>query len=147
MGDNDRKRDVLNRVLKALIVELRKILKRVAPGYYRRFPNAGRPCHTCAFNPATDNDQGFDSTIGGLMRCIYDDQPFYCHENIPWKKPTEEWTPEDHRHFKEHAQLCSGFAILLCPDANRDAKRALIKVARSHRAELNEVVEAGRLVL
>jgi hypothetical protein len=116
MGDNDRKRDVLNRVLKALIVELRKILKRVAPGYYRRFPNAGRPCHTCAFNPATDNDR-------------------------------EHSVEEDHRHFKEHAQLCSGFAILLCPDANRDAKRALIKVARSHRAELNEVVEAGRLVL
>ena len=137
----DRKRVLLDRVLRAIIAELRVILKRVAPGYYERFPNAGRPCHTCAFNPSTDNWQGFDATVSGLMKSIWHDNPFYCHENIPWKKPTEDWTPEDHRQFKEHAQLCSGFAMLLCPEANREAKAVLVKVAKANGKELAGVVE------
>jgi hypothetical protein len=141
----ERKREIVNRTLKAFVVELRAILKRVAPMHYQEFPNAGRPCHSCAFNPATDNWQGFDTTVNGLMKCVLENQPFYCHENIPWKKPIEEWTTEDHRQFKEHAQLCSGFAILLRPDANADAKRALLKVAKEHGRELREVVESGRL--
>jgi len=141
----NRKRALVDRVLKAIIVELRAILKRVAPGYYQRFPNAGRPCHSCAFNPSTDSWQGFDTTVSGLMKSIWEDRPFYCHENIPWKKPVQDWTPEDHRHFKEHARLCSGFAILLCPEANREAKNALVKVARAHGPELREAVEIGAI--
>jgi hypothetical protein len=133
----------VNRILKTLIVELRAILKRVAPAYYARFPNAGRPCHSCAFNPSTDSWEGFDTTINGLLKCIHDDRPFYCHEGIPWKKPATEWTPEDFAQFKAHAKLCSGFAILLGPEANRDAKTALLKVAKDHGPELREAVERG----
>jgi len=134
---------LVDRILKRVIVEFRAILKRVAPAHYERFPNAGRPCHSCAFNPSTDGWQGFDTTVNGLLKCVLNDQPFYCHEGIPWKKPIADWTADDHRQLRDHKQLCAGFAILLEPEANTEAKRVILAVAREHGPELSAAVRAG----
>jgi hypothetical protein len=118
-------------VLNAFIVELRVILRRVAPEYYRLFPNAGKPCHTCAFNPATDDWRGSETTANTLMQCLRDDQPFHCHEGIPWTKPVEEWTAEEIQHYMRNRKLCAGYAIVSSTvgNANRDAKLAFLRGA------------------
>ncbi len=119
-------RTLVNRVLRLFMVELRAIFKRCSKPYYKRFPKAGRPCLTCAFNPSTDSWQGWDKTSYGLMCSIRDDNPFYCHENIPWKTPVKDWTLEQHKHFIENRKLCSGWAVAYSDPA---AKMAFIKAA------------------
>lgn len=140
------KRTLVNRVLRAFIGELRVILRRVAPSFYQRYPNATRPCHSCAFNPGTDDWQGFDTTANGLMKAIRDDRPFYCHENIPWKKPIAEWTTEDHRHFKEHGKLCAGFAAIQGdPETKLAFMRAALGTTKSTALALCAVPGAGEV--
>ncbi len=72
----------MRRILRLYIGELRGILKRRAPSLYRRFPNMIRPCHSCAFNPATDSWQGFEKTALGHQKALATDAPFYCHQGM-----------------------------------------------------------------
>jgi hypothetical protein len=114
-------RRLVNRVLRGFIQELRAIFKRVAPERYRQFPNAARCCHTCAFNPSTDNWYGWDKTAYELMKAIRDHRPFYCHENLPWRTPVSDWTREEIQHFMEHRKLCGGFAAIQGDPKTREA--------------------------
>lgn len=100
------KRAYVRRFLLAYMGELRRILKRISPAYKRRFPNAPPPCHTCAFNPGTDDWPGMETTLSGLLRQIGNDQPFYCHEGLPTDcEGNWVWDPEK-------AKLCQGFAMI-----------------------------------
>lgn len=124
-----RGRRFVKRMLRAFIDELRAVLKRVGPDLYRKFPDAPRPCHTCAFNPATDGWQGADMTAYTLMEAIRDGRPFYCHENIPWEKPTELWTTEEIQHYMQHRKLCAGYAAVAGePETKTAFVRAALKV-------------------
>lgn len=111
----------VRQLLLQYIRELRGILRRVAPGRYREFPNHARPCHTCAFNPKTDGWRGMELTAYTLMKCFRDDVPFHCHEGIPWRKPIAQWTPEEITHFREHAKLCAGYATVMNVPETKDA--------------------------
>lgn len=123
-----RRTDSVFIVLRLFMRELRSIYKRISRAYYLTFPNAERPCKTCAFNPATDSWEGWDSTAYAVMKAIRDDTPFYCHEGIPWTTPIEEWTPEQIKHFEENRQLCSGWAVVYGdPRAKTAFARAAIK--------------------
>ena len=114
-------RRLVTRVLRLFMQELRAILKRRAPEHYTQFPNAPRPCHTCAFNPSTDKWQGWDTTANGLQKSIHANQPFYCHEGIPWRKPIAEWTAADLQQFEEHKKMCAGFAAIVGDPQTKDA--------------------------
>lgn len=114
-------RRLVSRVLRIFMQELRAILKRRAPEHFKQFPNARRPCHTCAFNPSTDTWKGWDTTANGLQKSIHANQPFYCHEDIPWRKPVAEWTAEDHQQFEANKKLCAGFAAIVGDPATKDA--------------------------
>ncbi|MCH7890995.1 MAG: hypothetical protein IH921_05775 [Gemmatimonadetes bacterium] len=123
-----RRTDSVYIVLRLFMRELRSIFKRRSRAYYVKFPDAGRPCKTCAFNPATDDWNGWDTTAYGVMKAIRDDTPFYCHEGIPWKTPIEEWTPEQIKHFEETRQLCSGWVLVYGdPRAKIAFARAAVK--------------------
>lgn len=89
--ERQRKELEVRKILRAFVWELRKILKRVGPGVYRRCPNMRRPCSTCAFNPSTDSWQGADATAFNLHEAISKDQVFYCHENM--QKGPGGWDP------------------------------------------------------
>ena len=118
----------LRRLLLAYVDELRAILKRTAPAYGAKFPNAKPPCHTCALNPATDNWKGLEVTLLGLCRAIGNDQPFYCHENLPRNDRGEwQWDPDK-------AELCSGYARLI---GRPEAKTALLLAARAESESRN----------
>lgn len=119
------------KVLRLFVKELRLIFRRRKAEYYEQFPNAARCCETCAFNPSTDDWEGADKTAYSLMRAIRDDAPFYCHENIPWKKDQKAWTPQDHRHFKENAKLCAGYALVT---SDPGAKLAFVKSCQNLKA-------------
>lgn len=95
----------VRRYLRAFVVELRRILKRRAPEQYALFPKMKRPCHSCAFNPATDSWRGADATAVALMRAIATDSPFYCHE--PMERVADGW-----RFDPERAELCAGYAVV-----------------------------------
>lgn len=114
-------RRLVNRVLRGFMQEIRAIFKRRAATHFREFPKAGRPCHSCALNPSTDQWQGWDSTANELMKAIRDDRPFYCHDNIAWRKPVTEWTAEEIQHFHRHKKLCAGYAVVVGDAAVKDA--------------------------
>ncbi len=73
-----------------------------------------RPCHTCAFNPATDSWRGADTTAIALMRAIANDQPFYCHE--PFERVKSGW-----KFDPAKAELCGGYAAVVGDPATKDA--------------------------
>lgn len=112
-------RELVNRVLRRFVRILRGVLKSRGPEIYARFPNARRPCHTCAFNPSTDNWKGWDSTAYDLMRAIARDQPFYCHE--PFERTKDGW-----KFDPAKASLCGGWAAVYGDPA---AKTAFMRAA------------------
>jgi hypothetical protein len=67
--------DLVKRFCEGYIRRLRKILKRNPP--------KDRPCSHCAFNPKTDSEVGFLSTVWSLMQAAMNDRPFFCHRNMP----------------------------------------------------------------
>lgn len=101
-----------------IIAGLRGRLKAEASAVLEQFPHHRRPCHTCAFNPATDGDAGFDTTVWGLAEAIVHDRPFYCHENLP-KTANGEWVFDP-----AVARLCAGGVMLT---DRRAAKRAILE--------------------
>jgi hypothetical protein len=117
------RRGYVRRVLQAFIEELRAILKRRGPELYAQFPEVRRPCHTCAFNPATDCWRGADTTAARLMDAIERDQPFYCHENLPYVRGVG-WVP-----VPAKMRLCAGwFAVMGHPETKSAFTRAVMKV-------------------
>jgi hypothetical protein len=107
----------VHELMHAFIVELRKILRRRSPEYYAEFPNARRPCHTCAFNPATDEWRGADTTALALQKAIAADQPFYCHE--PFERTKDGW-----KFDRTTAVLCGGYAVVV---GDPETKRAFVR--------------------
>lgn len=113
-----RKRDrAVTDLLHAFIVELRRILRRRSTDYYRRFPDARRPCHTCAFNPATDSWKGADTTAFALQKAIAADEPFYWHEPL-------ERIPGGWKFDPAKAVLCGGYAAIV---GDPETKRAFVR--------------------
>jgi hypothetical protein len=117
-------------LLRAVIHRLRRILKSEAPAHYSRFPDARRPCHSCAFNPGTDHDRGFDATVVHLVDALLAGRPFFCHEPLPyeagrgWQFPSLEElraTP----WLTERTVPCAGWWIVKDhPEARRAFARA-----------------------
>jgi hypothetical protein len=118
-GRRGRDRAVIE-LLHGFVVELRRILRRRSPDYYRRFPDARRPCHTCAFNPATDSWKGAENTAFALQKAIAADEPFYCHE--PFERTADGW-----KFDREKAVLCGGYAAVV---GDPDTKRAFVRSIR-----------------
>lgn len=104
----------VHQVLMGYVAELRRILKRRGPEMRKRFPAARPPCHTCAFNPATDSWRGADSTALALIRAFAKDQPFYCHE--PFERRPDGW-----KFDREKAVLCAGYAAIVGDPAVKTA--------------------------
>lgn len=106
---------VVRRVLGLFMAELRGIFKRHAGVYYRRFPDAPRPCHTCAFNPSTDRMRGADTTAVHMMNALRDGRPFFCHARLPYTK-AEGWTiPTEQlreRWLTPLTQPCAGWWLV-----------------------------------
>lgn len=102
----ERARAYIRRWCVAYIGRMRAILKRTWPDLKQKFPNHRSPCHTCAFNPATDSWPGFEKTVTGLMFAIEDGKPFYCHDKMP-QDDDGQWQMDP-----DHAQLCTGWAAL-----------------------------------
>lgn len=124
-------KDLVYRVLRLFVVELRTIYNRLKGPYYKRFPNAGHPCASCAFQPATDDWTGWDNTAYHMMQSLRDERPFYCHANLPWTKDIRDWTTEDHQHFHDHAKLCSAYAVIM---GDPESKKAFIRAAAKAQA-------------
>jgi hypothetical protein len=101
-------------VLHAFILELRRIFKRAAPEQYRRFPNQRRPCHSCAFNPATDSWVGADATANNLRLALEQDEPFYCHQNMPIRNGCYDPTGVE-------LEFCAGWLVILGEPDTKDA--------------------------
>lgn len=110
----------VHEVLVGYVAELRRILRRRGPEQRKQFPNARPPCHTCAFNPATDSWAGADSTALALQKAIAADQPFYCHE--PFERTSEGW-----KFARDKAVLCAGYAPVA---GDPDTKRAFVRSIR-----------------
>ena len=105
--------EFLSRFLRSYVRVLRRILKR------RGAPRP--PCHTCAFNPATDDWRGFEKTMVNLMESIHHGRPFVCHEGLP-RDPTGQWC----LRTGEMPPLCAGYeAIKDDPETKRAALEVL----------------------
>ena len=100
-------RRFVRRVCRQFLRNLRAIYARVLPTYNERFPNARKPCHSCAFNPSTDRWVGMESTAYKLAQAIKDDQPFYCHANLPYMRGFG-WIP-----VKKKLRLCASWATIM----------------------------------
>lgn len=77
---------------------------------YERFPNAARPCHTCAINPGTNDWEGMDSTALRFLNALDRAAPFYCHDGAPFDE--EGWHVDP-----ATAPLCAGYAVLAADEA------------------------------
>lgn len=110
----------VHEVLMGYIAELRRILKRRGPEMRERFPGARPPCHTCAFNPATDDWKGADATALALLRAFAKDQPFYCHEPL-------ERGPDGWKFDPERAVLCGGYGAIV---GDPEVKTAFVRSLR-----------------
>lgn len=107
-----------------IVGSLRRLLKVRAPAYYAAQPDAPRPCHTCAFNPATDTHRGFDATIMAFSEAVVRDQTFYCHDNLP-KDPVAGWLFDPRT-----AVPCAGWLIVKDgPEAARAVVRGFMEQA------------------
>lgn len=77
------------------------------------------PCSTCAFAPRTDDWEGFEATVWGLMQAVTQDRPFYCHRNM-------ETVDGEYKLDVENMVPCGGYeAIRHLPET----KRALMDAA------------------
>lgn len=117
-------------VLRAFIGELRGIYRRRARDHYRRFPDARRPCESCAFNPRTDRWPGFGTTMMNLYRALRGDIIFRCHVGTAWKKELADMSAGEIRECLA-APACGGWAVIAGdPNARRAMDVAAEKVAR-----------------
>ena len=114
----------LDRYLRAYMGALRRILKR------RGIPEgASPPCHSCAFNPATDHWPGFAATVSGVMTSLEKVTPFVCHEHMP-QGADGQWFLEP---GKPMPPRCAGFeAVKGDPEVER---AGLIATAQAGGAE------------
>jgi len=87
---------------------------------------APRPCRSCAFNPGTDSARGFETTAKSLMEALTEQRPFFCHQGLPWRKPREEWTPDELQRALENARYCEGWAAIATFGPARDDDGALL---------------------
>ncbi len=121
------------RILRALLLRywerVRGILRQEAPGHYQRFPDAPRPCHTCAFNPGTDGMTGMDSTALNLIDALHEGIPFICHRGLP-RNPEGHWyyPQEDLLEPWLTRQPCAGWWVV---KDNPEARRAFARACRS----------------
>ena len=102
---------------------LREILKSAWPTIKDDFPQHSPPCHTCAFNPATDSWIGFERTVTSLMDAIKDDQPFFCHEGHPRDESGFQVDPAK-------AELCAGYSAVADHPQIKGAAAKAIRQAR-----------------
>lgn len=115
----------VRRVCRQFLRNLRAIYVRVAPEMAKRFPKARKPCHSCAFNPSTDRWQGMESTAWKLAQAIRHDQPFYCHENLPYMRGFG-WIP-----VKKKLRLCASWATIMNDPAVKTAfEKAAVETKR-----------------
>lgn len=78
-------------------------------------------CHTCAFNPSTDDWPGMEKTVLELLRALDSGIPFVCHEGLPrtakgWYLPVlPMWNPKTRAlSWPAGAEppLCGGYAAV-----------------------------------
>lgn len=100
-------KDDLRDLLLDIVKRLRRVLAQKGPDLYKQFPNMKRPCHTCAFNPQTDEWVGFDATILRLLTALGTSEPFYCHDGMPIVDECYQW-PES----MESVPFCGGWAVV-----------------------------------
>lgn len=118
-------------MLSTFIANLRVIFKRRAKEQYRRFPKMKPPCHTCAFNPATDSWVGADATAWSLAQAIRDLKPFYCHDGM--KIVDGNYDP---RTLDHPMKMCAGYGVVLGdPDTITAFERAAISTAQAKLAQ------------
>jgi len=78
--------------------DLRSIIDRER----RAHQYARTACRDCAFNPATDDAPGWDSTAFNVMQAFFNARPFYCHF---LRRPDEE-------HYRQRPRLCANFELV-----------------------------------
>ena len=117
-----KRRRIARRFLRAFMEELRVIFKRRVGAEYERFPEQGRPCSTCAFNPSTDSWRGAENTAWRLMQALMGEQPFYCHDGFPIGPDGE------YQVTHPEARLCSGWLVV---QNDPDSRAAVARAART----------------
>ena len=109
--DDEKSRHLATRFCKETIVRLREVLKRNPP--------KDSPCTTCAFAPRTDDWEGFENTVYGLMQALEKKKPFLCHRNM-------ETVDGEYKLDLEKAIPCGGYEAI----RNRpEALQAIIEAA------------------
>lgn len=107
-------------LLLGVVTKLRAIVKREEPAYYKKFPNARRQCHTCAFRPETDTHRGADTTLTSLSRAILMSESFFCHANLP-RGEDGDWM-----YDPKKARWCAGYGVLMQTGVHQEAQRAIL---------------------
>lgn len=103
--------------------------------FYDEFPEAYRPCGTCAMNPSTNDWQGQERTALNFVTTLIRNRPFYCHDGAPQDETGWHVDPEV-------APLCAGWAIVygdeaLAIDAAREAYESIgVNFSRDARGDV-----------
>jgi len=150
--DTARSRRQMRRIWSRFHQHLRGIFRQRAPGHYARFPENPRPCHTCAFNPGTDGERGYDATAMNLMDALLAGRPFFCHQPLP-RDPVKGWLmPWDQIDLKSNdlspfTQPCAGWWVV---HDDPEARRAFVRAARPatqlSAAKLDDLADALTLL-
>jgi hypothetical protein len=82
------------------------------------FPKMTLPCDTCAFRTSTDDWNGFERTVAGVVVALLTNRSFYCHHNLPVDEHGQ-WHPplrlDDYGKLVpdlRRMDLCAGYAVL-----------------------------------
>lgn len=90
-------REVAHEFCRETIQRLRLLLKKNPP--------KDPPCSSCAFAPMTDEWDGFEATVYGLMLALEKKKPFLCHRNM-------ETVDGEYKLDMENAIPCGGFEAI-----------------------------------
>jgi hypothetical protein len=124
-------RQLVRRVLALFMEDLQATFRRRAAGRCKPFLRANPPCHSCAFNSATNGARGFESTANNVRAALAERRPFFCHQGFPWRKRITRWTPAEIRRFFVHRRFCSGWGGGVgAPRSATAFERAAIRACR-----------------
>jgi len=127
-----REREVAEQFLLAAGTALQARFREQARETFVQNEDIGRPCHSCALNPQTNDWPGQAKTVLRFLAALERSEPFFCHDQAP-RDSKGDWMVDP-----DSAQWCSGFVAL-----RGDSQRALTDALRSAFAAIGRPAPDG----
>jgi hypothetical protein len=127
-----REREVAEQFLLAAGIALQARHRELARHVYEQNQDIGRPCHSCALNPQTNDWPGQAKTILRFLAALEKSEPFFCHDQAP-QDDKGDWMVDP-----SSALWCSGLVAL-----RGDAEAAVTVALRSAFAAIGRPAPEG----